>query len=45
MSLSEMGKHKGRGNLEILKRAGFVKRFYFGQVKSEIPVKHLSGDI
>ena len=31
--LSEMGKHKGRGNLGILKKAGFIKELNFGHVK------------
>lgn len=44
LSLSEMGQHKGRGNLEILKKEGFVKGFYFGHVKSEMPIRYLSGD-
>lgn len=41
----EMGKRKGRGNLEILKRVDFVKGFCFGYVKVEMFFRFLSGDV
>ena len=44
LPLTEMWKCKGRENLEILKRASFVKGFYLGHVKSEMPIRHPSGD-
>lgn len=32
-------------HLVRLKRVDFLKGLYFGHVKSEIPIRHLSGDI
>lgn len=45
LPLVEKGKHKGRENLEILRKASFVKVFHLGHFLSELPVRHLRGDV